>query len=35
MSNQLQTTVADIVKQQTSHVSDLTHALLQRRVTVF
>ena len=35
MSNQLQTTVADIVNQQTSHVSDLTNALLQRRVTVF
>jgi S-adenosylmethionine synthetase len=35
ISNQLQATVADIVKQQTSHVPDLTNALLQQRVTVF
>src|SRR5512138_3181682 len=35
LSKQLQGTVADIVKQQASHVSDLTQALLERRVTVF
>ena len=34
-SNQLQAAVTEIVKQQTSHLSDLTSALLQRRLTIF
>jgi S-adenosylmethionine synthetase len=35
MSKQLETTVADIVRQHTSRVSELTNALLERKVTVF